>query len=57
MKLPLYEHLDELRKRFLLIITFLFGFFILGFPLSNYFIKIIINDLTPNNVIIIGQLL
>ncbi|MAG08743.1 twin-arginine translocase subunit TatC [Candidatus Woesearchaeota archaeon] len=54
MKLPLYEHLDELRKRFLLIITFLFGFFILGFPLSNYFIKIIINDLTPNNVIIIG---
>ncbi|MDP7140857.1 MAG: twin-arginine translocase subunit TatC [Candidatus Woesearchaeota archaeon] len=55
MKLHLYEHLDELRKRFLIIIIFLLLFFVIGFSLSNYFIKIIINDLILiENVKIIG---
>jgi len=45
MKLPLYEHIGELRKRFLTIIIFLFLFFIIGFAFSNFFIKRIINDL------------
>lgn len=55
MELPLHEHLGELRKRFLTIIIFLFIFFIIGFSLSNFFIKRIINDLVfIENVKIIG---
>lgn len=55
MELPLHEHLNELRKRFITIIIFLFIFFIIGFTLSNFFIKRIINDLIlVENVKIIG---
>lgn len=55
MKLPLYEHLNELRRRFVVVIIFLFVFFIIGFSLSNFFIKRIINDLIfIENVKIIG---
>lgn len=55
MKLPLYEHLGELRRRFLAVIIFLFIFFIIGLSLSNFFIKRIINDLVfIENVKIIG---
>lgn len=55
MKLPLYEHLGELRKRFLTVIVFLFAFFIVGYAFSNFFIKRIINDLVfIENVKIIG---
>ena len=55
MELPLHEHMGELRKRFLAVIIFLFLFFIIGFSLSNFFIKRIINDLIViENVKIIG---
>lgn len=55
MNLSLHEHLSELRRRFLTIIIFLFLFFIIGFSLSNLFIKRIINDLIfIENVKIIG---
>jgi len=55
MELPLHEHLGELRKRFIAVVIFLFIFFIIGFSLSNFFIKRIINDLIfIENVKIIG---
>ncbi len=47
--------MNELRRRFILIIIFLFIFFIIGFSLSNFFIKRILNDLILiENVKIIG---
>ncbi|MBW2974102.1 twin-arginine translocase subunit TatC [Candidatus Woesearchaeota archaeon] len=55
MELPLHEHLDELRKRFIIVIVFLFIFFIVGFLFSGFFIKKIIHDLVfIENVRIIG---
>ena len=55
MKLPLYEHIGELRKRFLKVVIFLFIFFIVGFSLSDFFIKRIIDDLIfIENVKIVG---
>lgn len=55
MELPLHEHLNELRKRFLTVIIFLFIFFIIGFAFSDFFIKRIIGDLIfIENVRIIG---
>lgn len=55
MKLPLYEHLGELRKRFITAVIFLFIFFIIGFSLSNFFIKRILDDLIfIENVKIVG---
>jgi len=55
MELPLYEHMGELRKRFLTVIVFLFIFFIMGFSLSGFFIKRMISDLVfIENVRIVG---
>lgn len=55
MKLPLSDHLKELRKRFLVVAVFLFIFFIIGFYFSNFFIKKIISDLILiENVKIVG---
>jgi len=55
MKLPLYKHLGELRKRLIFIAVFLFIFFIIGFSLSDFFIKRMIDDLIfIENVKIVG---
>ncbi|MEA2037685.1 MAG: twin-arginine translocase subunit TatC [Nanoarchaeota archaeon] len=55
MKLSLYEHSNDLRKRFIVIILSLFIFFIVGFYFSNFFIKRIIDDLIfIENIRIIG---
>ena len=44
-EIPLIEHLNEFRKRFIVIIIFLFLFFLLGTYFSNFLIKKVIEDL------------
>jgi sec-independent protein translocase protein TatC len=50
MNLPLYEHINELRRMVVLIIIFLAVFFIIGYSLSNLFILHIITSLILGNV-------
>lgn len=49
-ELSLIEHLNELRKRFILIIFIIAVFFILGLYFSNWVIEIVINDLIILNI-------
>jgi len=55
MDLSLHQHINELRKRFLVIIIFLLIFFIVGFSFADLIIRRIIHDLiVVQNVSIIG---
>jgi len=56
LKKPLLEHLDELRKRFIVILVFLFLFFLLGAYFSNLLIEQIINYLIVGNKVFITAL-
>ncbi len=42
---PLIEHLDELRKRIILVLIFFFFIFFIGFFISNIIIERVVNDL------------
>lgn len=50
MELPLIEHLNELRKRLLLVSLVLIALFIFGIYFSNEIIRIVVNDLTIEGI-------
>ncbi|MBW2989849.1 twin-arginine translocase subunit TatC [Candidatus Woesearchaeota archaeon] len=55
MELPLDEHLEELRRRLIIVISFLAVFFVIGFSFSGHIIRWMIASLIfIENVTIIG---
>ncbi len=51
---PLIKHLEELRKRLIFVVLFLFVFFIIGVLFSDFIIKKIISDLVFENIEIVA---